>query len=221
MEPTKQTMRERLLAALGGGRILRYRDLRDLSVVPNVLAKLAQDGTVTRQGDGYRLARFQDASPLQLIAARYPKGVLCLLTAQLHHGLTEATESHYQVAIPRTAARRGERMPIDGISDLRLGSWRLRAFYEVGIEQIDVGGGTKMACTDRWRTAADMWRPRHFVDAEQAENALGIIAREDGRVGLNKVITYAADLGFAEDVLPHVQAMASLVEKMGKPKSRR
>jgi hypothetical protein len=204
------THREVLLQALEEGRLLRSRDLDALGVPRIALTRLRKGGEVVKDGPFYRHVNTPEASDLQVLATTYPNGILCLLSAQRFHNLTETPCLYHSLALPRENAFNRAKAP-DGM-EVSVISWRDSAFYELGIECIDLGGGLSIMVTDRWRTVADMFRPQHMQDPEQANKALAIIASEDGRSGLSRVTSYAIKLGFGERVLNIASAAADVVE---------
>lgn len=209
--PSARSMRGRLLETVRE-RGVRYRDLPALGISSSTLTSLVREGLVVEQGDGFRAAGAPEPSPYRVLASRYPGAIACLLTAQVFHDLTDASEFEYVLAVPRSTSRRSDRQLPPGMGSVRLVSWSNPLFYISGIEQVELPEGGVIPMTDRFRTAADMWRPSHQVDPEAAEGALVRIARRDGADGLAQVVRHATRLGFRDHVAPRVRAMQTLLE---------
>lgn len=88
--PTKRHNAAGLLAAARERGMIRLRDARDLGFHPELLRRLVEAGSLVRVSRGvYGPA---DAEPsehhsLAVVAARVPRGVVCLLSALRFHGL--------------------------------------------------------------------------------------------------------------------------------------
>lgn len=201
-EQLSQLMRER--------RLMRYRDLSMLGLSTKALAKLVKRGAVVKDGNAYRLAEASPTDELQQIAVRFPNAVICLETAQQIHEINDVMAPFTVIALPRSSDRHKRRMP--DIPGLKVMTWSDPRLYRMGVGPVDVGGGLSVLCTDRYRTAADMWRPEHRQDVEQAEKALVNINREEGRAGLNKVMQHALVLGWFQEIRRGVSLMAAATE---------
>jgi hypothetical protein len=194
-----------LLESLNAGMPVRSRDFAMRGVSRLQLSRLTAKGFLVRDGLFYSLPGGPGLTHAQRLAAAHPNGVLCLITAQKIHDLTDDFESYGVIALPR-----GTWVPRGGDKD-RFISWKEPLFYELGVEKIDVGGGVIANVTDRFRTVADMFRPRYLQDTETAMRCLGEIARTDGERGLNMVASYAFKMHFGAHLQSAVRALKELI----------
>ncbi len=90
------------LLAVGG--ILRLKELRDAGVTAATVSRMEKDGEVIRLGRGlYQLsnAELDEHHSLAEAAKRFPKGVICLVSALAFHGLTDQLPNKVWMAIGR------------------------------------------------------------------------------------------------------------------------
>jgi predicted transcriptional regulator of viral defense system len=148
--------------------LVRPSDLKDLGVHRMVLTRLVAEGLLERINRGvYRLA---DAEPLGapdlvLVATRVPAGVLGLVTALSHYGLTDEIPKRIDVLLLRsTPPPRIEYPP------LRL-FWASKASHQQGVEVLDLDG-VEVRMTSPAKTVADCFKYRGRVGLDIALDAL-------------------------------------------------
>ncbi|MDF1800318.1 MAG: type IV toxin-antitoxin system AbiEi family antitoxin domain-containing protein [Planctomycetota bacterium] len=148
--------------------LVRPSDLDVLGVHRMVLTRLVAKGLLERIDRGvYRLA---DAEPLgapdlALIATRVPAGVLGLVTALSHHGLTDQIPKWVDVILARsTPSPRIEYPP------LRL-FWASEAAHSQGVETFNLDG-VEVRMTSPAKTVADCFKYRGRVGLDVAIEAL-------------------------------------------------
>ncbi len=174
------------LAARKG--LLRAADVRALGVHGMVLTRLVAQGLLERVDRGvYRLA---DAEPLGapdlvLVAVRVPAGVLGLVTALSHHGLTDEIPKAVDVLLPR-----GTPPPRIDYPPLRL-FWASKATHRHGVELLELDG-VEVRMTSPAKTVADCFKYRGRVGQDLAIDAL--------RSGLSSRAFTPADLMAAAEV---------------------
>ena len=190
-----------VIAAMGGGRLLRPRDLATMGdggtpIPRHVLHTLVREGAVVRAPEGFRLAaapgNLEDLK-WQEIALRHPAGVVCLEAAQVFHGLTDDFPGEVRVAVPRNASRRS---PVPGV---KLVSFSNPDMLTMGVEERLVSGN-RFLVTDIHRTVADMFRPQNWQPADKADAAFRLVASAGGEDAIAKVSAYAHALGWGREV---------------------
>jgi Transcriptional regulator, AbiEi antitoxin len=200
-----------ILHKLRENTMVRYRDLKDLGVSPITLMRLVKDGLVVEVNKGfYTLPNSESPSVFQGITKVYPNAVFCMLTAQRFHGLVDTPDLYYTIALPRDSYGRSSRN-IPGVETLKIISWNNPLYYKEGVECIHVDGA-EINITNKWRTVADMLRPKNKQEREEAHKAIILIAQQEGREGLNKIATYARRLGFMQAAANQTSLLADYVE---------
>lgn len=193
-EPSHQDI---ILDLMGDGKLLRPLDVvkRIGASARQAFMLLEREGKIVRERRGaYRIAN----SPTDMVterwqelAVRYPRGILCLQSAQMWHGITDQLPEKHFVADPTLSPnyrRRGE-------DPIHIVTWTDAPMWSVGVERVEFSGNA-MSVTDKWRTVADMFRPVHHQNQGEAVAALVAVATEDGEEGLTKVSEYAMILGW-------------------------
>lgn len=148
--------------------LVRPSDLDALGVHRMVLTRLVAKGLLERIDRGvYRLAGAEPlgAPDLALIATRVPTGVLGLVTALSHHGLTDQIPKWVDVILLRsTPSPRIEYPP------LRL-FWAAAAAHRQGVGTFDLDG-VEVRMTSPAKTVADCFKYRGRVGLDVAIEAL-------------------------------------------------
>lgn len=102
--PRRPTQRETARDLLAAGGILRLSELREAGVTAATLSRMEKDGDVVRLARG--LYQRPDADldahhTLAEAAKRFPKAVICLVSALAFHGLTDQLPAKVWLAIGR------------------------------------------------------------------------------------------------------------------------
>lgn len=143
-------------AALGLSRPMLFR----------ALAVLEQQGRIVRVRRGvYRVAAQASDDPWLQVMQRYPKGVLCLLSALAFHGLTTQSPSVVWLALPKSAWRTTVDYP-----PLQLVHFSGTA-YEAGFENRPWADG-KVRVYSIAKTVADCFKFRNRIGLDVALEAL-------------------------------------------------
>jgi predicted transcriptional regulator of viral defense system len=149
----------------------------------------------------YRLA---DAQPLGspdlvAVAAKVPKGVICLVSALAFHELTTQIPHEVYVAISRNAE--APRLDHPPVRSFRFSG---RAFSE-GIEtrQID---GVPVRIYSREKTLADSFKYRNKIGLDTVLEALRLY-KEQGRVNVEALMRYAAVCRVTKVMRPYLEAV--------------
>jgi len=166
--PRPLTQQDQVLALARKHRILRLKDVTAHGLHPEHVRRLHHKGLLVRSDRGvYRLAggQFSEKLTLAEIAKRVPNGVVCLLSALLHHEFGTQTPSEVWLAIKRgTALPRGVR------TGLRIVILSEPAF-EAGIEEQEVDG-VRVKFYSPAKTIADCFKFRNKVGLDAALEAL-------------------------------------------------
>lgn len=222
--------RERLIALMSDGRIVRYRDLRDGEfggIPPAILSRLASENMIKREADGYRLSSLADLTPEEeryvTIGRKHPGGVLCFTTAisfanylGANLDMTDGFADVDTVALPLTPAFNSH----SSVANLRIAGWSNPAMFTLGVEEVTVAG-TALRFTSPERTAADMFMPARGRRLPQAEDAalraLSELATVRGEASLSRVEEYCTKLGWWTHSKPFLQMARQMLPRISKP----
>jgi predicted transcriptional regulator of viral defense system len=163
-----QTSRKRLLTLARKRRLLRPADVERLGLHTQLLTRLVAEGALERVGRGrYRSpgADITEHHGLALTAAAVPRGVVCLLSALVFHGIGTQTPREVWVAIDRRArAPRTEWPPLRAV---RFSGKALTA----GVEDHRIEGQA-VRIYSLPKTIADCFKYRNKVGLDVALEAL-------------------------------------------------
>jgi predicted transcriptional regulator of viral defense system len=149
----------------------------------------------------YRLADTQPLGnpDLVTVAAKVPKGVICLLSALAFHELTTQIPHEVYVAIPRNAeAPRLDHPPVRSFRFSGL------AFSE-GIETHRMDG-VSVRIYSREKTLADCFKYRNKIGLDTALEALRLY-KEQGRINVDAILRYAAICRVTKVMRPYLEAV--------------
>lgn len=198
------------LATLGelvaDGRVWRMRELIERGITAATVRRAVAAGAVEAVSRGvYR--RAGDPIPsveTQLAEAliRIPKGLVCLHSAAMLHGMGDVAPVRVWVAIPnKTKPPRVDWPP------MRFVQWRSEAAFTVGVEE-RLYAGVRVRLTDPARTVIDMLRHPDLVGEERGIACLRDFLLKGGVVGDLRVT--AAQLGVGKRLSTHLKVAAHL-----------
>lgn len=150
------------------GGVLRSRDALARGIHPRTLYALRDAGLLRQLGRGvYQLASQEPSSRLDLVlaAARYPKAVICLVSALDWHGLTLEVPAEVHVALPP-----GAETPRSDFPPIRAFRFSGKA-YIAGIEEPEVDG-QRIRIYGPEKTLADCFKFRNQLGMELVLDAL-------------------------------------------------
>ena len=163
------TPKERLLEFAAKNKFFRASDAETKAQVSRVyLQRLAEEGKLVRTARGlYSLAGddFTETRDVLEVAARVPRGVLCLLSALRFHELTTQNPSEIWLAIER-----GQRVPKVENVPVRVFRFSPKV-YEAGIETHKIEGA-EIKVYSAAKTVADCFRYQREVGFDVALEAL-------------------------------------------------
>lgn len=145
-----------------------------LGVSSPAMARIEAEGTIERLAPGVYLGAHLPRQALSEAAAwtlRHPPVVAGLLTAAIHHGLTDAFAGGTWLLSPKGASiPRSRTFPLQVV---QVAPWLVDPACDDdnGIDTVMVHG-TPVRVTGRSRTVLDLWRYPRRVSAEHALHAL-------------------------------------------------
>jgi predicted transcriptional regulator of viral defense system len=166
VSPKGYAMARRVFTEQGG--MLRTSEAIRLGIHPRTLYALRDDGEIEHVGHG--LYRLSTAPPLTSpdlvpIAIRIPRGVICLISALAHHGLTTQVPHAVDFALPSHA-----QVPrIDG-APLRV-FWSSEPSFSAGIEVVMIDKVPVRVYSPE-KTIADCFKYRNKIGLDVAIEAL-------------------------------------------------
>ncbi|MBW0151173.1 MAG: type IV toxin-antitoxin system AbiEi family antitoxin domain-containing protein [Phenylobacterium sp.] len=195
--------RDRALSLTKALGIARARDFKAAGIPLVFLKRMTEAGELTRLGRGL----YQDperagedvAHDLAEAARLVPAGVISLVSALRHHGLTTQLPHAVWMTIPhkaRTPAAQGLRLEI------------VRATGEVltaGIEHAEIEG-VSVPIYGAAKTVADCFKHRRHVGEDVAIEALQDVLRQR-KATASELMKYAAIDRVADRMAPYIKAM--------------
>ena len=195
--------RDRALALTRARGIARARDFRAAGIPLVYLKRLTESGDLVRLGRG--LYQVPDrvgadvAHDLAQAARLVPNGVISLVSALRHHGLTTQLPHAVWMTIPHTARKpRATSLPLEIV----------RAAGQVlteGIEHAQVEG-VDVPIYGVAKTVADCFKHRRHVGEDVAIEALRDALRQK-KTTATELIRYAAIDRVTERIAPFIKAM--------------
>ncbi|CAG1007039.1 hypothetical protein ANRL2_04674 [Anaerolineae bacterium] len=196
------TIRKKLRSAVRSSGILRPRDLVGLGIHRKHLRAGIEEGILESEGLG--LYRLSDASPterhsLALVAKRYPKVVVCLLTALNFHALTTQLPHEVWVAVPQHSW-----VPTPKVLKLKIVQMGPAAMSEA-VETHEIEG-VPVRVFSAVKTVVDCFRHRKIVGNDVAIEALrAYLSRRDRN--LRTLLRTANTLRIASVIKPYAEAL--------------
>ena len=186
------------------GGTLRTRDALKAGIHPRTLYALRDSGRLERLARGlYRLA---DAEPsvnpdLLTVAARVPKGVICLVSALAFHQITTQIPHAVDIALPKGAWT--PRLKHPPLRTYRFGG---KAMTE-GIETHDVSH-VKVPIYSEEKTLTDCFKFRNKIGLDIALEALRMYwRRPQRRVNIAAITRFAEINRVASVMRPYIESL--------------
>lgn len=200
--PVRSSLQRAITVFRDRGGVLRTTEVLRAGVHRRTLYAMREAGTVERLGRGlYRLA---DSPPLSnpdlvLVAAKAPKGVVCLISALAFHNLT--TQIPHEVHL---AVQRGSEFPRIEHPPIRIIQMSGAAFRE-GVETHTMDGlRVRVYCPEK--TLADCFKFRNKIGLDIAVEALRFY-RERRKIKAGDLLRYAAVCRVANVMRPYLEAL--------------
>ena len=184
-------------------RMLRTTDAIRLGVHPRTLYALRDSGEVAQVGRGiYRLATAPPLTSPDLVpvAIRIPRGVVCLISALSHHGLTTQVPHAIDLALPSHA-----QVPkIDGIP-LRI-FWYSEQSFRSGVEVVQIDQ-VPLRVYSPEKTIADCFKYRNKIGLDVAVEALKAYSERTGRPNYKALVKFARIDRVEKVMRPYLEAI--------------
>ncbi len=182
--------------------LLRTRDVLRLGIHPRVLYALRDAGDLEQVGRGlYRMAQSTPLTnpDLSAVAARVPKGVICLISALAFHEMTSQVPHEVYLAMER-----GSKPPKLAYPPLRLFWFTSDAFAE-GVESHTIDGVTvRVYCPEK--TLADSFKYRHKIGLDVALEALKRY-RQSKRLDVKALLRFACICRVEAVMRPYLESI--------------
>lgn len=136
---------------------------------------------------------------LVVVAARIPKGVVCLVSALAFHGITTQIPHKVHLALPRGAEE--PRLEYPPIATHRFGGFA----YSEGVEKHD-RDGVPVKVYSPEKTLADCFKFRNKMGLDVAIEAIRLY-RERLKVKVNDLMRYASICRVAKVMRPYLEAL--------------
>ncbi|MEC9407867.1 MAG: type IV toxin-antitoxin system AbiEi family antitoxin domain-containing protein [Pseudomonadota bacterium] len=199
MQPSHATALETFRRHNG---VLRMADALRAGVSRRTLYAMRDEGLIEPLSRGvYRLSSLPDLSAPDLVAVsqRAPEGVICLLSALEHHGLT----GHVTHAVD-LAVERGTQRPRIDYPPTRVYLFSGEAFLS-GIRTFDIDGfQVRIYCAEK--SIADAFKFRNRIGTDVALQALRNW-RERPKPDISGLLRYARICRVENVVRPYLEAM--------------
>lgn len=196
-----ETSSDKILKLVRVKGVIRPRDLATLNIATIVLTRMVRNGSLVRVARGlYALPDRQasEHSSLGEVAAKYPQGIICLLSALRYHEL--GTQSPFEVwlAIPNKS-----RPPALDYPPLRLVRFSGAALAE-GVETHCIGG-VPVRITSVARTVVDCFKFRNKIGIDVALEALREALR-DKKTTVNDLWRFAEMNRVTNIIRPYLES---------------
>jgi predicted transcriptional regulator of viral defense system len=183
--------------------MLRTSDAIRLGIHPRTLYALRDSGEVEQVGRGlYRLASAPRLTSPDLvpIAVRIPRGVVCLISALAHHGLTTQIPHAVDLALPSHS-----QVPnVDGIP-LRV-YWYSEPSFSTGIEIVEIDR-VPVRFYSPEKTIADCFKYRNKIGLDVGIEALRLYREKKRRPDLKALTKFAQIDRVLRVMRPYLEAM--------------
>ncbi len=202
--PTHTSVRDHLLAELRRDGWLRRAALDAEGIHPRWLPRLESEGRIERAGPGlYRRSEPPETTDETLLeaCAAVPYGVVCLVSALVHHELVTVNPPAIDMAIPRKRWHPRVTYP-----PIRFHEFRAH-LMELGVQRVRGARGQELRVFNAERSICDAFRLKRIVGKDIAVEALrNHVRRRTGR-RLNQLVAMARETHVYAQIRPYVEAL--------------
>ncbi|NOZ38175.1 MAG: transcriptional regulator [Gammaproteobacteria bacterium] len=180
---------------------LRMSEAVKLGISRYTLYKMRDNGVVEQVSRGiYRLVALPPISQPDLVTVslRFPKAVICLISALSYHGLTTQIPHEVSVAVPRDT-----RMPSLDYPPVHAYKFSAEAF-KAGIEKHPIDG-VIMQIYSAEKTLADCFKYRNKLGMDVVLEALKLY-RSQKKFNMDKLLKYARVCRVENIMKPYLEA---------------
>jgi predicted transcriptional regulator of viral defense system len=170
-------------------KFIRTSKLLDLGYSYYMIHRFVKDGIIKKiNGNTYENLHYSmDENELLYVDGYVEKGIVCLMSAAVYHGMSTFRPYQIDVAIPIKS--KVSILPVwPSIGIFYFSENR----HHLGMEKIDVDGGS-FKIYDREKTVCDLLSYRNKYGLEDCLDVLKNYLRAEGR-DINKLISYAQEM---------------------------
>lgn len=198
------TYEQRVLELARRHRLIRTSDLAEEGVPRAILTRLVRKGELERVSRGlYSLPNSQvsEHTALAQVARRYPRGIVCLLSALRVHDLT--TQAPYEVWLAISSKARLPRVDYPPLRIVRFSGLSLTE----GIEEHEIDG-TIARVTSIPKTVADCFKYRNKIGLDVALEALQD-AHRSRRMKMDELWYFAKLCRVTRVMRPYIESLTA------------
>lgn len=185
------------------GGIIIARQARRAGIHPRDLANLVKENLLIKEGIGvYRLASLDlsEHSEMAILAAKYPRAVICLVSALAFHDLTTQIVKQIDVALPFGGSSKTPKLENTKCKV----HWFSKGPYAEGIEKHTIHG-IEVKVYSKEKTLADCFKFRNKVGLDVVLEALDIWAKQRER-NVSELMKFAKLCRVANILKPYLEA---------------
>lgn len=182
--------------------VLRTSDLSRMGVPRRDIPRLIDEGVLRREGRGLYTASSHEPTEKHSLAVackRVPRGVVCLLSALVFHGLTTQNPWEVWMAIDPKA-----RKPVPDHPPLRIARFSGEAL-DAGVEE-HVVEGVVVHVYGVAKTVADLFKYRHKIGIDVAIETLRE-AKRHKRMTMDELARYARVCRVTNVMRPYLESL--------------
>ena len=180
----------------------RMKDLRTKNIHPRDVTKALSSGIIEKIKPGlYKLVDYpwDEHGSFVDVCKAYNKAVICLVSASSYYDLTTFNPAYVTVAVPHNS--RGLNINYPPVQVY----YFPHTYYNTGITDVETQSGI-FRIYETEKTLCDLFRYRQKIGEDIMLESLKNYLSKSGR-DINKLMTYADELGVKEKMLPYVKAM--------------
>ncbi len=196
------TQKQRALELIIEAGVIRPRDLKAHGISRSVLQRLMNEGMIQRIGRGlYEAIEADQNEHIDLIEVckRVPKGIICLISALIFHGLT--TQMPYEVWVAIGIKAYKPKIERPRVRFVRFSGTAL----SFGVESHAIQGAT-IRVTSAAKTVADCFKYRNKIGIDVAAEALRNFMRNK-RGGMDALWESAGVCRVQKIIRPYIEAL--------------
>jgi predicted transcriptional regulator of viral defense system len=187
------------------GAICSSQEVREAGIRPRDFYALVRDGQVTKIARGLYAVPCAEAPgyPDLIVAARlFPRGVVCLLSALYHHGLTTQIPHAVDMAIKQHDQ---PPRPLPAHPPIQV-YWFSEPAYAAGIETIMLDG-LPVRIYNREKTLIDIFKYRNKLGLDTALEALRLYKQQVSHPSISKILEFARACRVEKAMRPYLEAI--------------
>lgn len=199
----KHSYTSHILALAQQQAFIRPIDLNVSGIPRAYLTRMVQSGKLEKAGRGiYQLTNKHHSEQvgMQIVAAKSPKAVFCLMTALQFHGLTTQLPRQIWITLPQ--GNHPPKLDYPPIKVIRCN----QSLFEKGIELHQDAQGNPLRVYGVARTIVDCFKHRNKVGLDVAVEALRE-ALNKKRVSIGELWQFAKSARLSNIIRPYIEAL--------------